>query len=168
MERRAPARLSLRASRLAGTFDLWPNYKSGCPVLAPLGREWRVAGDPGFIPRIIKLRVPPVPRIWGPGKRNRSGAWPTQAFSLFVLPQTRLPHPSRALCGKSGTPRSHHPPDPAVFADNFPFLAHNHLKAKHAAGAKLYQNRCKMKPVTLYSRLFCAASHSFSLGYVKR
>jgi len=30
------------------------------------------AAGPGLIPRIVKLRVPPVPRLWGPGRENRT------------------------------------------------------------------------------------------------
>ena len=30
------------------------------------------ADGPGLIPRMVKSRVPPVPRLWGPGKGNRA------------------------------------------------------------------------------------------------
>jgi putative endopeptidase len=32
----------------------------------------QLAGGPGLIARMIKSRVPPVPRLWGPGKGNRA------------------------------------------------------------------------------------------------
>jgi hypothetical protein len=53
------------------------------------GHDWvamdRLAGGPGLIQRFIQLRVPPVPRFWGPGRRTRTagsastravGGWP--------------------------------------------------------------------------------------------
>src|SRR5580692_10357070 len=34
--------------------------------------ELTLAGGHGLMPRMVKLRVPPVPRLWGPGKGNRA------------------------------------------------------------------------------------------------
>ncbi len=40
------------------------------------------AGGPGLMPHFIKLRVPPVPRLWGPGRGSRTaGSVSTRAVA---------------------------------------------------------------------------------------
>jgi len=45
-----------------------------------------LAGGPGLIQHLIKLRVPPVPRFWGPGMESRTaGSAFTQAVANLCL-----------------------------------------------------------------------------------
>jgi len=47
--------------------------------ISSASRSCGLAGGPGLIPRIIKLRVPPIPRVWGSGRK--AGTPETYSFS---------------------------------------------------------------------------------------
>ena len=58
-----------------------------------------MAGGPCLVRRFIKLRVPPVPRLWGPGMsiwtcdsagRPRSRFWDLGNYNPFPVPCAKL------------------------------------------------------------------------------
>jgi hypothetical protein len=56
-----------------------------------LGKFFIQAGGHDLIgQQIVQLRVPPVPRIWGPGISRTSTV-------VFLLDQPRVPHPKRVV-----------------------------------------------------------------------
>jgi hypothetical protein len=85
-----------------GAFGSSLTYSTCWRVRQAGAAACEMAGGPGLMPRMIKSRVPPVPRLWGPGEGNRAAC----------SASTHLSHPKEPannLTWKISLPQRAHP-----------------------------------------------------------